>query len=136
MNCELSFLRVGNAAYSRACTLRLQASVIIIPITNIWHLNSPKAFLSKNLHLLWFSLVSLISRVSTGIPGYGLRTEMFSISIMEKVPERFFPLNRKFPGRCSGITERYGIEFRKIPVSETLVPEFSGKRFQKTLKTS
>ena len=33
----------------------------------------------------------VLIRVSTGIPGYGLRTEMirkfFSISIMEKVPE-------------------------------------------------
>ena len=62
-------------------------------------------------------------RVSTGIPGYGFRTEMirqiFSISIMDKVPEFWndfrndFPENRKFPERCSGITERYGILFRK-----------------------
>ena len=41
---------------------------------------------------LWADLrVCLETRVSTGIPGYGLRMEMirkfFSISIMEKVPE-------------------------------------------------
>jgi len=56
--------------------------------------------------------------------------------IPERFPERFFSVNRKFPGRCSGITERYGKEFRKIPVYGTIVPEFSGKRFWKTLKTS
>ena len=40
----------------------------------------------------------------------------------------FFYVNRKFPERCSGITERYGIVFRKIPDYGTIVPEFSGKR--------
>ena len=66
---------------------------------------------------------------------------LFSISIMEKVPEirnsqtisgTIFPVNRKFPERCSGIMEGYGILFRKIPVYGTIIPEFSGKRFRKT----
>ena len=64
---------------------------------------------------------------------------------MEKVPEiqnsgkisgTIFSVNQKFPGLCSGITERYVIVFLKIPVYGTIVPEFSGKRFRKTLKTS
>jgi len=65
---------------------------------------------------------------------------------MENVPEirnfgiisgTFFSVNRKFLGRCSGITERYrivfrkipvyGIVFRKVPVYRTIVPEFSRK---------
>ena len=47
-----------------------------------------------------------------------------------------FSVNQKFLGRWSGIRERYGIVFLKIPVYGTIVPEFSRKRFWKTLKTS
>ena len=87
--------------------------------------------------------------VSTGIPGYGLRTEMIrkfspfplwkrfrKSGIPERFPERFLSVNRKFPGRCSGITERYRIVFRKIPIYGTIVPEFSGKKLRKTLNAS
>ena len=40
--------------------------------------------------------------------------------IPEQFPERFFSVKRKFPERCSGITDRYGIpersgNFRNIP---------------------
>ena len=48
--------------------------------------------------------------------------------IPQRFPEQFFYVNRKFPGRCSGITEFYGIVFWKIQVYGTIVPEFSGKR--------
>ena len=64
-------------------------------------------------------------RVSTGIPGYGLRTEMirkffpfplwkrfWKTGIPERFPERFFPRKTEI----SGITDRYGI------------PEISGFR--------
>ena len=73
-----------------------------------------------------------LSRVSTGIPGYGLRTEMirkfFPFPLWKRfrkseIPERFFSVNRKFPGRCSGITKLYGIVFRKIPVYGTIVED-------------
>ena len=47
--------------------------------------------------------------------------EIRNSGIPERFPERFFSV------RCSGITERYGIVFRKIPVYGTIVPEFSGK---------
>ena len=73
------------------------------------------------------------SRVSTGIPGYGLRTEMIrkffpfplwkwfrKTGIPERFPERFFSVKRKFPERCSGIMDRSGISFRKFPVSGTI----------------
>ena len=65
---------------------------------------------------------------------YGNDPEIFSISIMEKVPEfrndfrnDFFSVNRKFPERCSGIPDRYGIPERS-GISGTLrnVPEISG----------
>ena len=91
--------------------------------------------------IVWLCL----ARVSTGILGYGLRTEMirkfFPFPLWKRfrksgIPERFLSVNRKFPGRCSGITERYRIVFRKIPVYGTIVPEFSGKKFRKTLNTS
>ena len=65
-------------------------------------------------------------RVSTGIPGYGLRTEM----IREFFPFPSWKRFRKFPECCSGIL------FWKIPVYGTIFTEFSGKRFRKTLKTS
>ena len=42
----------------------------------------------------------LIYRLSTGIPGYGLHTEMIL---------KFFPINWKFPECCSRITEQSGI---------------------------
>ena len=73
-------------------------------------------------------------RVSTGISGYGLRTEMirkfFPFPLWKRFrnSKRFFYVNRKFPERCSGITERYGIVFRKIPDYGTIVPGFSGNR--------
>ena len=76
-------------------------------------------------------------RVPTGIPGYGLRMEMIrkffpfplwkrfrKSGIPERFPERFFSVNRKFPERCSGIPDRYGIQFRKF--SGKIVPEISG----------
>ena len=89
----------------------------------------------------WVMLVE--SRVSTGIPGYGLRTELirkfFPFPLWKRfrktgIPERFFFVKRKFPERCSGITDRYGIpersgisfwkfsvkSFRKFPVSGTI----------------
>ena len=78
----------------------------------------------------------MIGRVSTGIPGYGLHTEMiqkfFPFPLWKRfrksgIPEGFFSVNRKFPGRCSGITERYRIVFRKIPVYGT-IEKSSGKR--------
>ena len=62
------------------------------------------------------------TRVSTGIPGYGLRTEMirkfFPFPLWKRfrktgIPERFFSVKQKFPERCSGIS------FRKFPVSGT-----------------
>jgi len=69
-------------------------------------------------------------RVSTGIPGYGLRTEMIwkfipfplwkrfqKTGIPEQFPEQFFSVKRKFQECCSGITDRYGI------------PEISGTWF-------
>ena len=34
---------------------------------------------------------------------------------MDKVPETIFPVNRKFPERCSGIRERYRVFREKIP---------------------
>ena len=93
------------------------------------------------LSIYWFSNIYKMShgitRVSTGIPGYGLRTEMIrkffpfplwkrfrKTGIPERFPERFFPVKRKFPEHCSGITDRYGIPdvpeiFRKLPVSGT-----------------
>jgi len=56
------------------------------------------------------SPLRIINRVSTGIPGYGLRTEMIrkffpftlwkrfrKTGIPERFPERFFFLKRKFP---------------------------------------
>jgi len=56
---------------------------------------------------------------------------------MEKVPEirnsgtisgTIFVHKPEISGRCSGITERYRIVFRKIPVYGTIVSEFSGKK--------
>jgi len=51
---------------------------------------------------------------------YGNDPEIFSISIMEMVPEirndfrnDFFPVNQKFPHRCSGF--RNILEFRNFP---------------------
>ena len=79
----------------------------------------------------------LVFRVSTIIPGYGLRTEMirkfFPFLLWKRfrkyrIPERFFPVNLKFLERCLKIMERPGILFRKIPVQ--------GKGFRKTLKSS
>ena len=62
---------------------------------------------------------------------YGNNPEIFSITghngKCSGIPERFFPVNRKFLKPCSAITERYVILFRKIPVYGTIVPEFSGK---------
>ena len=64
---------------------------------------------------------------------YGNDPEIFSISIMEKVPENrnsgtiFFSVKRKFPERCSGITDRYGIPER----SGISFRKFSGKSFRK-----
>ena len=80
--------------------------------------------------------------VSTGIPGYGLRTEMirnfFSISIKDKVPEvrnsgsiperLFLSVNRKFPEHCSVIPERSG----KFRFTEKLFRNFPGKGSGKT----
>ena len=89
------------------------------------------------------------SRVSTGIPGYGLHTEIIwnffpfplwkrfrKTGIPERFLERFLSVNLQFPGRCSGITERYRIVFQKIPVYGTIVSEFSRKKFRKTLNKS
>ena len=85
------------------------------------------------------------NRVSTGIPGYGLRMEMirkfFSFplwkrfrksGILERFPERFFFVNRKFPERCSGIPDRYGIPERSgISGMLRKFPECSGISFRK-----
>ena len=45
------------------------------------------------------------------------------------IPERFFPINRKFPKPCSGIPEISRTPFRNT-VSEKIVPEISGTRFR------
>ena len=63
---------------------------------------------------------------------------MFFISIMVKVLEignsrTIFPVNRKFPDRCSRITEHPRILFQKIQVSEKLIRNFQGKGSRKTL---
>ena len=58
------------------------------------------------------NLPSVETRVSIGIPGYSLRTEMirkFFISIMEKVPDI------RNSGTISGITKHYGKSFRNFP---------------------
>ena len=61
------------------------------------------------------------TRVSTGIPGYGLRTEMirkfFPFPLSKRfrktgIPERFFFCKTIISGSCSGITDRYGIPER------------------------
>ena len=75
---------------------------------------------------------------------YGNDPEIFSISIMEKVPEIrnsgtisgtiFFPVNRKFPERCSGIPDRYGIPERSgnfRNVLENRSGNFPEKSFRK-----
>ena len=94
--------------------------------------------------------ISYPSRVSTGIPGYGLRMEMIrkffpfplwkrfrKSGIPERFPERFFFRKPEISGtlfrnsgslRNSGtfrkFPERYGISFRKF--SGKIVPEISG----------
>ena len=87
------------------------------------------------------------SRVSTGIPGYGLHTEIiwnfFPFPLWKRfrktgIPERFFSVKRKFPERCSGIPNRYGIpkrsgNFRNVQeyrpeIFRKIVPEISGFR--------
>ena len=80
----------------------------------------------------------IIIRVSTGIPGYGLRTEMIrkffqfplwkrfqKTGIPERFPERFFFRKTEISGTLSrnyGSLRNSGISFRKI------VPEISGFR--------
>ena len=68
--------------------------------------------LPMNLFNVWIKC-----KVSTGIPGYGLRTEMirkfFPFPLWKRfrktgIPERFFSVKRKFPERSSGITNRSG----------------------------
>ena len=84
------------------------------------------------------------TRVSTGISGYGLRTEMirkfFPFPLWKRfrktgIPERFFPVKRKFPERCSGITYRSGITDRYgIPERSgnfRNVPEYRSGNFPK-----
>ena len=82
--------------------------------------------------------------VSTGIPGYGLRTEMirkfFSISIMEKVPEnrnsgtiseRFFSRKTEISGtlfRNYGLLRNSGTFLNIVPeIFRNIVPEIFRK---------
>ena len=83
--------------------------------------------------------LALETRVSTGIPGYGLRTEMirkfFPFPLWKRFRNDFFSVKRKFPERCYEITDRYGIPersgtFRNIvpEIFWKIVPEISGFR--------
>ena len=90
-----------------------------------------------DVHLRHFKF-RLFDRVSTGIPGYGLRTEMirkfFPFPLWKRfrktgIPERYFSVKRKFPERCSGITDRYGIPER--PGNFRYVPEYRSGNFPK-----
>ena len=80
------------------------------------------------------------TRVSTRIPGYGLRTEMIrkffpfplwksfqKTGIPERFPEHFF--SRKTEKQCSRITDRYGIPERSGYFRN--VPEYHSRNFPK-----
>ena len=77
------------------------------------------------------------SRVSTGIPGYGLRTEMIrkffpfplwkrfrKTGIPERFPERFFPRKTEISGT---LFRNYG-SLRNSGTYRNIVPEISGFR--------
>jgi len=84
----------------------------------------------------------VFSRVSTGIPSYGLRTEIVRNFFPFLLWKRFrnsgnnflSVINWKFSEPLSVILKRSRILFQKIPVNGKIVPEFSRKRFRKNVR--
>ena len=96
---------------------------ITVVIKTIWrNLRQYTLYLSFQ-HYYHISMNSVDNRVSTGIPGYGLRTEM----IRKFFP---FPLWKRF--RKTGVPERFF--FRKTEISGTLFRTYGSLRNSGTFR--